>query len=72
MQFKKRHNPVDFPLQYLPEVSADNQTWYSDGGHISQVSLTPLDAQFDQVIVRDLTSITPAAPRFIRLRIIQN
>ena len=72
MQFKKRHNPVDFPLQYLPEVSGDNQTWYSDGGHISQVSLTPLDAQFDQVIVRDLTSITPAAPRFIRLRIIQN
>ena len=72
LQFLKRHNPVDFPLQYVPEVSADNKTWYSDVANVIQVSVTPVDSQFDQVIVRDLTPVTSDAPRFIRLRIIQN
>jgi uncharacterized repeat protein (TIGR03806 family) len=72
MQFMKRHNPVDFPLQYVPEVSADNLTWFSDAAHVLQVSVTLVNGQFDRVLVRDLTPITPAAPRFIRLRIIEN
>jgi cytochrome c553 len=72
LQFRQRQNPTDFPLQYLPEVSADNQTWYSDSGHIVNVSVVPFDSQFNFVSVRDLTPTTTAAPRFIRLRIILN
>lgn len=72
LQFRKRHNPTDFPLQYVPEVSGDNQAWYSDSSHVSQVSVTALDSEFDQVIVRDTTPTTPAVPRLIRLRVVQN
>jgi uncharacterized repeat protein (TIGR03806 family) len=71
LQFKRRHNPTDFPLQYLPEVSGDNQTWHSDGAHVIQLSVIPLDAEFDRVVVRDSTPTTVAAPRFIRLRLVQ-
>jgi uncharacterized repeat protein (TIGR03806 family) len=72
LQFKRRHNLVDFPLQYIPEVSGDNQTWYSDNTHVSQVSVVPVDSQFDLVTVRDLTPTTVATARLIRLRLVEN
>jgi uncharacterized repeat protein (TIGR03803 family) len=56
-------------LQYIPEVSGDRQTWYSDGGHVQIINVLPLDDQFDQVTVRDLTPASPVAPRFMRLRL---
>jgi hypothetical protein len=70
MKFKRRTNAAALHLQYLPEVTGDKLTWYSDNTHVLNVSVTPLDAQFDWVIVRDTTPITPAAARFIRLHII--
>ena len=72
LQYQRRHDPADFPLQYVPEVSGDSLTWYSDGPHVTQVSIVSLNSQFDLVTVRDLTPTTPASPRFIRLRIVQN
>ncbi len=72
MQFKRRNNASALGLQYLPEVSADGQTWYSDNAHVIEVSAPALDAQFDWVTVKDLTPASATAPRFVRLRIIQN
>jgi hypothetical protein len=37
-----------------------------------QVSTTPLDVDFERVTYRDLTPITEIAPRFMRLRIVNN
>jgi hypothetical protein len=72
LQFKRRKNTGGLALQYLPEVSGDRQTWYSDSSHALETSVTPLDAQFDWVTVKDLTPFTSAATRFIRLRIVEN
>jgi hypothetical protein len=71
MGFRQRI-AAGLPLQYQPEVSGDKQTWYSDAAHIFGVSLTPVDAQFNLVTVRDMVPLTPTTPRFIRLTIIEN
>ena len=70
LQFKRRHNTTAFPLQYIPEVSGDRSTWFSDNAHVAQVSVVTFDAQFDRVTVRDMTPMI--APRFIRLRVVEN
>ncbi|HVV70055.1 MAG TPA: MBG domain-containing protein, partial [Verrucomicrobiae bacterium] len=72
LQYKQRHDTSAFPLQYIPEVSADGQTWYSDTSHVLQVSVTILNSEFDWVTVQDKTPTTGSAPRFIRLRITEN
>jgi hypothetical protein len=72
LQFKRRKLSPGLPLQYIPEVSGDQQTWYSDESHVLQLSVTGLDAQFDSVTVKDLIPTTSAAPRFIRLRVGEN
>src|SRR5262249_31523342 len=72
MKFKRRTNATALQLQYLPEVSADKQSWYADAGHVLGLSVVSLDTEFDWVTVRDLTSITPSAARFIRLRVISS
>jgi hypothetical protein len=59
-------------LQYLPEVSPDQQSWTSGVSATMQVSTTPLDVDFERVTYRDLTPITEIAPRFMRLRIVNN
>ncbi len=68
--FKRRQTAVG--LQYIPEVSADQQTWYSDNAHVQQVLVTPLDAQFVWVTIQDQTPVTSAGPRYLRLRVVMN
>lgn len=58
-------------ISYLVEVSSDLQVWNSGAGHTQTVSITPLDAQHEQVVVRDLTSLGGTFRRFIRLRVTQ-
>lgn len=70
MTFKCRNTPVR--LQYVPEVSADGLSWYSDSTHIQQVARTNLDSLFDSVTVQDVTAVTIASPRSIRLKITHN
>lgn len=72
IQFKHRTNAGGLTLQYIPEVSGDRQTWSADPANIFQVGVSPLDAQFDWVSVRDQTPTTAATPRFIRLRVVEN
>ncbi len=68
LQFKQRNDTSGLPLQYVPEVSGDRQTWYNDPSHLVLVAVTPLDSVFSSITVRDLTAISAPAPRFIRLR----
>ena len=72
MQFKRRHDTTAFPIQYIPEVSADGVTWFSDGAHVTQLSAITFDVTFDWVKVQDATPATAAAPRYIRLRVAEN
>ncbi|HTL59116.1 MAG TPA: carboxypeptidase regulatory-like domain-containing protein [Candidatus Limnocylindrales bacterium] len=72
LQFKRRHDTSAFPLQYVPEVSADGTTWFSDGAHVTPLSVSAFDAQFDWVKVQDTSPVTSATPRFIRLRVVEN
>ena len=69
LQFKRRKSTPGIQLQYLPEVSSDRKTWFSDGTHVFSVSVTSIDSQFDSVTVRDQTPTTISSPRFIRLRV---
>ena len=71
MGFKQR-TAAGLGLQYLPEVSGDKQTWYSDASHVTGLSVTSMDTQFNWVTVRDTTPITSSSPRFIRLTVISN
>ena len=70
MQYKARTNAAALQLQYLPEVSADKVSWYSDSTNVLGISVTPFDAQFNWVTVQDATALTPTAARFIRLHVI--
>jgi hypothetical protein len=72
LEFRRRRSSPGLPLQYVPEVSGDRQTWFSDSAHVQVISTTPLDDQFDLVTVRDQIPMDVSSPRFIRLRIIEN
>lgn len=67
MTFKRRKATPG--LNYVAEVSGDKATWNSDGAHVEQVAVTPLDDQTDWVTVRDRVAITPSVPRWMRLKI---
>lgn len=68
MQYKRRKNIVG--LQYIPQVSADNQNWLSDTSHVQEISAAALDSQFDWVTVRDQTPVSATAPQLIRLEVV--
>ena len=72
MKFKRRTSSPALLLYYIPEVSGDQLTWYSDPANVSEISVTPFDANFDWVTVQDLTPTISTAPRFIRLRVGEN
>ena len=72
MKFNRPTDAAALQLQYLPQVSADKQTWYSDSANVLQLDVSPVDAQVESVTVRDLTPITPSAARFIRLHVVAN
>lgn len=69
MQYKSRVNAAMLQLNYVPEVSADNGTWFSDGSHVQIMSVAPLDTEFNWVTVQDTTPLSPKASRFMRLRV---
>jgi subtilisin-like proprotein convertase family protein len=71
VQYRRRTATPGLLLQYILEVSGDNVTWYSDSANVLPVSTNALDANFDMVTERDQTSTTAAAPRFIRLRVVE-
>lgn len=69
LTFSRRIN--ESLLQYVPEVSADKQTWNFGPAFVQEVRTTPLNSTFQQVYCQDLTPVLPQAPRFIRLRVIK-
>jgi len=60
------------PIQYVPEVSGDKQTWVSGAANLLSLGVTPIDAQFEWVTVRDTVPLSPTTPRFIRLTVLEN
>jgi hypothetical protein len=68
LTFVQRKN--DPSIQYIPEVSSDKILWNSGPSYIQQTSVTDLDAYFEVVSYQDLTPVSPAFSRFIRLRIV--
>lgn len=60
------------PLQYVPEVSGDKQTWVSGAANVLSLGVTAIDAQFEWVTVRDTVALSPTTPRFIRLTVLEN
>lgn len=66
----KRRKTSSILLQYIPESSADVQTWSS--ANLAEVNVTTVDSQFDWVTVMDMMPTLVDAPRFIRLRVVEN
>ena len=57
-------------LTYTVQVSSDLQTWYSGTGYTAAPSITNnADGETQTVTVQDLTPVTDAAQRFIRLEV---
>ena len=57
-------------ITYVPQVCGDLTSWASGSGYIAPVSTTNnADGKTQTVVVRDLTPITNASARFIRLEI---
>jgi len=56
-------------VTYIVEVSGDLQTWDSGNGFTQQISVTPIDATHEQVVVGDLIPAAGTPRRFIRVRI---
>ncbi|MFA5263840.1 MAG: Ig-like domain-containing protein [Opitutaceae bacterium] len=67
LTFIRRHDIAD--LTYTVEVSGDLQTWNFGASYTQEIAVTGLDAQRDQVTVRDTTTLATVARRFIRLRL---
>jgi fibronectin type 3 domain-containing protein len=69
LTFRRRKNqPL---LNYLPEVSSDKITWNSGVSYVRQVSAFDLNTEIEVVTYQDLVPVTPAAPRFFRLRVVK-
>lgn len=58
-------NPDADHLLFVPEVSGDLVTWYSDAEHVTILEETP-----SLLRASDNTPLTGAAPRFLRLRVV--
>ena len=69
LSYIRRHDISD--LTYTVEVSSDLVTWQSGPSYTQELSVTPLDAQRDQVLVTDLAPLSGSVKRFIRLRVTQ-
>ena len=69
LSYIRRHDISD--LAYTVEVSSDLVTWQSGPSYTQELSVTPLDAQRDQVLVTDLAPLSGSIKRFIRLRVTQ-
>ena len=65
--FIRRNDVGD--LDYIPEVSDDLTTWHSGPGYIQEISVSPLDAERDRVVVRDLMPTWNATNHFLRVRL---
>jgi len=69
LQFLQRSTPAR--IQYVPEVSGDAITWYSDAAHIQQLGPTPFNDQFNWVTTVDLTPVKVGQARVFRLRVVR-
>lgn len=70
LTFKRRKSePL---LQYIPEVSGDSQIWSSKASAVRLVNVASFDADTEMATYQDLTPVTAATPRFIRLKVIRN
>lgn len=63
---RRKNEPL---LQYVPEVSSDDQTWNSGSSFIRELSAVDAGAGLETVSCQDLTVVAPGAPRFFRLRV---
>lgn len=70
LTFKRRKNQS--LVQYLPEVSSDQESWVTGGANVQQIDLVSLSADFELVTYQDLTPISTSSPRFFRLRVVMN
>jgi hypothetical protein len=69
MGFKRRKSSPGLVLQYIPETTGNSQAWSS--ASVVQLSVTPIDADFDWVVVRDTIPTTVYTTRGIRLRVVE-
>ncbi|MDD5260331.1 MAG: S8 family serine peptidase [Methylacidiphilales bacterium] len=58
-------------IHYIVQVSSDLVNWHSGPTYTTQVSSTPNGDSTATVVVRDLTPVSSAAARFIRLQVTQ-
>jgi hypothetical protein len=56
-------------ITFTPEVSTDLQTWHSDASYLQEISITPLGATYEQVVVRSLSPVSFSGRSFLRLKI---
>ena len=69
LSYIRRHDVAD--LTYTVEVSSDLVTWQSGPDCTQELSVTPIDAQRDQVVAADLTPVSGTGRHFIRLKVTQ-
>jgi len=63
------HNTAATDAQIVVEVSSNLADWQAGEGATAVVSTTARDGNLEQVIVRDLTTVSGAARRFLRVRV---
>lgn len=68
LTYKRSKTAAD--LTYIVEVSSDLQTWKSGAADVSNPVIQSDDGYTQTVRVKDLTSSSSAARRFIRLRVV--
>ncbi|HVV71683.1 MAG TPA: hypothetical protein VHI52_09320, partial [Verrucomicrobiae bacterium] len=69
LTFVRRKEPVS--IQYVPEVSTDGVTWYSDAAHVGVVGVGASGSQFDWVTNAELAPVLLGQPGLFRLKILQ-
>lgn len=64
-----RRRTKDPLLTYRPEVSSDRQVWASDESAVTVISVTPVSAEFEEVVVEDRIPVTLSTSRFFQLKV---
>jgi hypothetical protein len=68
ISYQRRIN--DANLTSIPEITSDLEHWHGGAGYLQEISVAPINSEYERVTVEDVEVIAPGAPRFVRVRLV--
>lgn len=68
ISYQRRIN--DANLTSIPEITTDLEEWHSGVGYLEEISVVPINSEYERVTVEDIEPVPAGAPRFVRIRLV--